>query len=428
MKSQIHEYHLLKNLLMSKKIFLLIIFCFTLHSVFAEWIWTKKASMPSGSKRDRAVGFAHKNWGYVCTGLDSLNLVKNDLWRYDTLTNTWAQMANFPGVPRRDAVGFVIDSFGYVGTGIADSSAFGTELMDFYKYNFYTNTWDSIAPYTNGLGYGIFKGAGTAVNGKGYVFTGRQWGYPMYETWEYDPVTDYWTQKMSFPSFDGRNGASAFTIQNKAYFTCGADDNYFYNDLWEYDPALDAWTQLQNFPGTARIAAVAFVINTTAFVGLGTDGGYCNDFWSYNAATNHWSYVNLYTGEARRGSAAFSIGYYGYVATGKSVTGTKRDLYQMKWKQPADPNSVSDIFSAEKFSVYPNLVSKNSFLQLSGLPDENSVLKIFDSNGKCVSEIISDGKNKSVSVSGLKSSGEYFLQLIDVNGKIISPVQKIIVL
>ncbi len=411
--------------LILKKFFVFTLLLSTVQFASAQWIWIKKTSLPSGNKRDRAVAFSINGNGYVGTGLDSLNMVRTDFWKYDTLTDSWSQVADFPGTARRDAVAFVIDSFAYVGTGINDSSAWGTIMADFYRYDAYLNNWLQIDSMGSGLSYGVFKATAFSVGGKGFVSTGRVWGYPTYETWMYDPALDTWIQKMSFPNFGGRNGAVAFSIGSKAYLTTGSDDNYFYNDLWEYDAALDSWSQKQNFPGTPRIAAVAFTIDTLGFVGTGTDGGYKNDFWFYNSFTNQWSYVNQFPGDARRAATAFSIGENGYLTCGKSETGTKRDLWKLKYLEP--PTSILNVTASSNFYVYPNIITANSSIGLNGIPPGNYEIKIFDSSGKLIDKISRIDNSIFFSSENFKR-GEYFIQLISDSYFAQSAVQKIIIL
>ncbi len=415
-----------KNLLV-KNIFAFAFILLLANSVFADWIWTKKTSLPFGGKRDRAISFSINGFGFIGTGLDSINLVQNDLWRYDTTSNSWTQMANFPGVARRDAVAFVVDSFAYVGTGIDDSSAFGNTLVDFYKYDPDFNTWTQIADYGSGLAYGVYKAVAVTVAGKGYVMTGRYYGIPYYQTWVYDPPLDTWIQKSDFPNYYGRNGAVAFSVSNKIYITTGSDDNYYYNDMWEYNPLLDSWAQKQNFPGTGRIAAIAFTMDSLGIVGSGSDGGYDDDFWSYNAADNHWSYMNQFPGGGRRGATGFSLGKYGYLGCGKSENGTKLDLWQLKY-QPHIINSTQTVTAPESFSIYPNIVSLNSFVQLKNIPEVNFSVNIFDASGRLLQQFNSSDKNIFISSEIFKASGEYFIQLKSVTPDVVSPVQKLIVL
>lgn len=93
--------------------------------------------------------------------------------------------------------------------------------------------------------------------------------------------------------FDGvaRGEASCFSIGDKGYLVCGYDgsrSNTRLNDLWEYDMLTDAWTQKADFPGAARSNGTAFAIDSKGYFGTGYDGeNKLNDFWEYDPASNN---------------------------------------------------------------------------------------------------------------------------------------------
>ena len=64
-----------------------------------------------GLNRSSAVAFTIGSSAYVGTGQGAAPYF-NDFWRYDQATNSWTQVANFSGSPRREAVAFGIDDFG----------------------------------------------------------------------------------------------------------------------------------------------------------------------------------------------------------------------------------------------------------------------------------------------------------------------------
>jgi len=105
----------------------------------------------------------------------------NDFWSWDQLTDTWTQMANFPGAARREASAFSIGNMGYMGMG----SGIGAYFTDFYQYNPATNTWLQKAPYSGGpreeatqFSIGAFGYVGTGYNGAtAGVMTNDFWEY-----------------------------------------------------------------------------------------------------------------------------------------------------------------------------------------------------------------------------------------------------------
>ncbi|MBI3509365.1 MAG: T9SS type A sorting domain-containing protein [Bacteroidetes bacterium] len=138
-----------------------------------------------------------------------------------------------------------------------------------------------------------------------------------------------WTPKLSLPG-NGRQYGTAFSIGTKGYITCGADcfsAACYKNDLWEWDQVTNAWTQMANFPGTARIGAVSFSIGTKGYAGTGNDGAYKKDFYEWDQTNNTWTPKANFPGTARQDAVGFSVDSLGYIGTGKGP-GPKIDMYE----------------------------------------------------------------------------------------------------
>src|SRR5207247_1220449 len=127
--------------------------------------------------RADANGFAIGNKGYICSGYNGICL--NDLWQYDTLSNSWTQKANFPGTARCDAAAFSICDKGYFGTG----DPLSTHLNDWWQYDTTLNTWTQKAQFPDSV---RDETAYFAIGNKGYLGLG---GEPViYNTfYEYTP-------------------------------------------------------------------------------------------------------------------------------------------------------------------------------------------------------------------------------------------------
>jgi hypothetical protein len=63
--------------------------------------WTQKADLP-GAARSSAVAFTAAGKGYVGTGYDGIDKLK-DLYEYDPAKNIWTKKADFAGSARYDA-------------------------------------------------------------------------------------------------------------------------------------------------------------------------------------------------------------------------------------------------------------------------------------------------------------------------------------
>ncbi len=168
-----------------------------------------------------------------------------------------------------------------------------------------------------------------SINGKGYVIGGcNNASYnPPYlnEVWEYDPVTDSWTQKANYPGGSIYHPA-AFVIGNFAYvgmglITAGNCSGNFY----KYDPSTDTWTPIASFPGSDRYDVIEFVLNGEGYVCTGSTGGppYEQDCYKYNSGTNVWTQIADFPGTAgRSGGSGINDNGLGYGGFGQYDSGS----------------------------------------------------------------------------------------------------------
>lgn len=259
----------------------------------------------------------------------------NQLFR--VLPGTWRQISSLePG--RLGASAFSLNDKAYVGLGLNGLTA----TLDFWEYNPLTDAWKQKSSYPGTMSiYGI----GVAVGQKGYAGLGRQ-----QEFWEYDPSTNHWTRKADFPALPG-DAANAFTIGSKAYVGLGlVNDNFNYGykkDLWQYDPAANIWIRKADFPGQARQGAISFVIAGKAYIGTGYNGGdNFKDFWQYDPTTNTWTRKADFPGSGRAFGQGFTLNNRGYLVGGREDVfhGGKRGFWQYDpgidaWSEIADFDS-----------------------------------------------------------------------------------------
>ncbi len=76
------------------------------------------------------------------------------------------------------------------------------------------------------------------INGLGYLVTGETGGLNSY-SWEYNPVTDRWTERTSFEG-SARRGAVGFSIDNRGFVLTGVGSttstSLYFDDMWEFKP------------------------------------------------------------------------------------------------------------------------------------------------------------------------------------------------
>lgn len=185
--------------------------------------WTSLASLPSVARYHPA--FVAKD-GKIYVGLGSSGSSNlNDWWEYDIAGDSWSRKANFPGDRRHHPYYFVAGNEIFVGLGHGNTTS-GVNLIydDWYKYEPLTDTWTKMGDFP---GYARVAGAHFAYNGKGYIVGGQNQTHSTptnNEVWSYTPGTDSWTQLPDCPS-GGRWAPGSFVLGNNAYFAFGEDIN-----------------------------------------------------------------------------------------------------------------------------------------------------------------------------------------------------------
>jgi N-acetylneuraminic acid mutarotase len=243
--------------------------------------WTQKATLPGAGRRD-AVGFAIGTKGYVGTGIDAaesqLGNNLNDWWEYNPATNTWLSRAPYPGSSSWGGIyfgcGFVCNGMGYIVGGKQGNSNYTSSL---YRYNPTTNSWTQMAQFPGGTRYAM---SAFTINNKAYVGLGTDENILQTDWWEYNASNNTWLQKGSFPG-SGRFAAAGFAIGQKGYLLGGTDGGYK-DELWQYDVPTDSWWVKAPYDGGPRRSMAVFVIANAAYAGTGSGfTGKRRDFWQY---------------------------------------------------------------------------------------------------------------------------------------------------
>lgn len=252
----------------------------------------------------------------------------------------WQQKDSVKGSPRAVTSSFVIENIGFVVGGLDD---FGFKRK-MYSYDPSQDDWDDEVSLGGPNGDGMDRGSACSfsIGLKGYVCLGQGQTNPYFkDTWEYDAVTQTWSQKADFGG-SARRQAVSFVIDDFAYVGTGQDATGLRKDFYRYDPALNAWTAISDFSGTARKQAVGFAMGAEGYIGTGDDGVLKNDFWQYQPLTDTWIQMANFPGTPRAGATAWAIFPMAYIATGEDNTSTyKNDVweysfYNNSWTQRAN--------------------------------------------------------------------------------------------
>jgi N-acetylneuraminic acid mutarotase len=283
--------------------------------------------------------------------LDTIDLTVNVLDQSSTLVkqfivdyrSTWTKMRDFPGLPRLFGASFSIGNKGYIGLGIGDVSNFWNPnnwYKDFWEYDMAQDSWTKLSDLP-GVARSNFSSF--VIGNKAYIICGTIGNKytstnNLNEVWEFNGLTQTWTQKSNFPG-GARFNSFGFSIGNNGYVGAGAFGQVQKNDFWKYEPLTDSWVQLTNISNNISNNIVHTDIFATSFNGFGylitRDCSPCSgrSFWQYNPTTDTWTSKSAKP-EGNEEIVGFTVNNKLYAGTGFSGdwSGT-RTFYSY------DPNS-----------------------------------------------------------------------------------------
>jgi len=293
------------------------------------------------------ITFSYDNYGFVISGSNTSNT-----FRYDKNTDSWTQLANFPGGDRGYAYGVAKDDKAYMGFGSDPSFNF---LNDWWEYDIINDSWSQLASFP---GAGRNHPAMVVVGNSIFVGCGSN-SSNLNDWWEYNINTNTWTQKPDLPG-NNRHHPFYFSINDYAYVGFGhgsvpgpgslASGVFIYNDFYRYDPSNDTWLQLTNFPSQSRVAGTQFSFNGKGYIlsGDGEDHSPLSEgeFWEYNPTTDTWTQLPSHPGDAIWAPGCFVIDCEVYFLLGMNTLNSSfpTNIFTYKLSQECgctDSNAVN---------------------------------------------------------------------------------------
>src|SRR5580658_5427175 len=219
-----------------------------------------------------------------------------------TQSGNWVSRATFSGVAMGAGASFVINDQAYVGTGINPLTpniklttmfqySYAKILSEPYGYDSAYGSWTQIADFpgqarSNAVGFSI--GGTTGYIGGGLANDGFT---PLNDYYSYTPGTG-WAQIDSLVDQNGnshpRFDAVAFSMDTTAFVLTGTDNYNFYNDIYRYSPTTNTWIELPAMPGSKRSGAIEWVYKGLGYLVTGytngskwSSGTQCYDFWNF---------------------------------------------------------------------------------------------------------------------------------------------------
>ncbi len=292
-------------------------------------------------------GFGYNGKAYVIEGHS------NHLWEYSPDTDSWVQLADFPGAARRIAIGDEWNGKYYYGFG--RDLANGNALTDLWEFDPADTSFTELPSCPC---IGRTHPALIAYNDKVFMGTGSTDNGDIDDWWEYDMITQEWSQK---PNMPGGPRHHPFFFESGDYVYAGG--GHLFNWL-QYDPANETWTPIDNAPG-GRVAGSQLSYNGKGLLVGGDDyqHNHVPDFESfmmYDPIIGEWIYLPELPNGSRWACSSFIIDHTLYFFGGISnfvqndVSMWKFDLSVLDCLPPGslDVTSVSDD-SAVLFWVAP---------------------------------------------------------------------------
>lgn len=255
---------------------------------------------------------------FALLGLAIFNAYAQDKWTKET---------DYPGssvkgvyAPNAD----VVNNEAFIAFGVVQSTSSVLPSKNLYSYNPLTQTWTPKASFPGSGRYGVVS---FAINDTIYYATGSDNQLYLNEVWAYSVKDNIWKQKSTFPGSRRIHG-TGFVVNNKGYVFGGSDGSSELSDLWEFDPSTGNWTQKASLNLYGRVGASSFVINNIAYIvgGKTLGNSYFDDTWAYNPSTNEWvkkaSRVGIninVTQNATQSGVGFAIDSIGYYSQGVNL-------------------------------------------------------------------------------------------------------------
>jgi len=279
----------------------------------------------------------------------------------------WTQKNDFAGPGRYSGVAFTIGNNAYYGTGADFSISTSTIYTDFWEYDTMSDSWTQKADLPSPQRYGA---VGFSIGNLGYLGTGFATlnGTPLNSFYQFDPIINTWTAIAPLPG-PGRYTGIGLATASMGYAGFGYAP--VQKDFYQYDPLTQQWDTTPAFPGIERQSLVGFAIGDALYLGCGSPGLSGSDFWKFDTQTQQWSQLASYP-HAMYGGVGFAWQGMGFVGLGRTAAQHFNDIHKFdpfanSWNAitslPADGRDAASAFVAGNHAyVIGGRTSSNDFV------------------------------------------------------------------
>lgn len=258
---------------------------------------------------------------FITESIDGGRDYINRLLKFDPNNIRWEEVPipqDFKSKESESAV-FAINKTIYIVGGKEYPYSYSNRVV---SWNSETNTWTRLNDFP---GSDRVQANVLNLNGRVYLMGGGNNSGAMRDMWEYDSVNDTWTRKNDSSLY---YSSDAFEYNNKGY-AFFYDDQQYKVFLYEYDSDTDSWSKYSAFPGNPGYSIYSFVIGSKVYTGHYLYGtGYSDELWEFDFETQQW--LKRETLELHRDYGVyFTYKNKGFVGFGTSPeNGFRTDIYE----------------------------------------------------------------------------------------------------
>lgn len=291
--------------------------------------WSQLSNFP-GPPRASASSFVSGSKAYICLGRKELRSgFLKDLWEYNSETDHWTRKTDFPGKGRVKAIAGVIGDKAYIGLGCVSAYS-GNQFSDLWEYDLLTDTWKEMAPFPGvaktDLSFAVIDSCIYTTNG----FAETSFNS---ESYQFNPRTNAWKKMKNSPLV--RSSMAWFAINNTFYMGSGYEGGG-HKDFYAYQMQTDQWKRVADLP-QARVLSQGLTVNGKGYVLLGrywdgalNGGKLLKSIVEYDPQLNKWTSRGDFPGGARQNALVFSINGKGYVMAGEDEQVCKSDVWMFQ--------------------------------------------------------------------------------------------------
>ena len=239
--------------------------------------WSALEDFP-GPARGYTIGDTWDGKAWIGFGMSN-NGALNDLWMFDPAVGQWEEKASCPCSARTHPAFIAEAGKIFMGMGGGPNG----DMNDWWEYDMETDAWSQKPDFPSTERHHPYQ---FGIDGMVYVGFGHHAMDIFNEWYRYNPTTEEWTEMAELPA-EGRVAGTQLTHNGFGYALSGDGDDHSSmetGEMWQYDPLTDTWTEWPVHPGMSRWAPASFVLNDEVYLinGMSMDPG------TFDYMTTNW--------------------------------------------------------------------------------------------------------------------------------------------